>query len=395
MIAEQYRKMLDAKSVIRQLSEKATKRAQIIGAENVFDYSLGNPSVPAPAEFKQALLDLIEKEDPMTLHGYSPTLGIPSVKTAIAESLNCRFDMNYGPEHIFPVSAAAAAIAHALRAVTVPGDEVLTFAPFFPEYHPYVDLTGAVLKVVPADTKSFQINFEAFEEMLGPRVAAVLVNTPNNPSGAVYSAETLTKLAQVLTRKAEQYGHDIFLISDEPYREIVFDGKQQPYVSKFYANTISCYSFSKALSLPGERIGYIAVGPKAADSKALYAAVCGAGRVLGFVCAPALFQRVAAECDGKTADLGVYMRNRDLLYEGLTKLGFSCVYPDGAFYLFVKSPEADANAFCARARKYELLFVSGDDFGCPGYVRIAYCVETETILRALPLFAKLAEEYKK
>ena len=278
MIAEQYRKMLDAKSVIRQLSEKATKRAQIIGAENVFDYSLGNPSVPAPAEFKQALLDLIEKEDPMTLHGYSPTLGIPSVKTAIAESLNCRFDMNYGPEHIFPVSAAAAAIAHALRAVTVPGDEVLTFAPFFPEYHPYVDLTGAVLKVVPADTKSFQINFEAFEEMLGPRVAAVLVNTPNNPSGAVYSAETLTKLAQVLTRKAEQYGHDIFLISDEPYREIVFDGKQQPYVSKFYANTISCYSFSKALSLPGERIGYIAVGPKAADSKALYAAVCGAGR---------------------------------------------------------------------------------------------------------------------
>ena len=215
MIAEQYRKMLDAKSVIRQLSEKATKRAQIIGAENVFDYSLGNPSVPAPAEFKQALLDLIEKEDPMTLHGYSPTLGIPSVKTAIAESLNCRFDMNYGPEHIFPVSAAAAAIAHALRAVTVPGDEVLTFAPFFPEYHPYVDLTGAVLKVVPADTKSFQINFEAFEEMLGPRVAAVLVNTPNNPTGVVYSEATIQKMAAILETKQKEFGTSIYLISDE------------------------------------------------------------------------------------------------------------------------------------------------------------------------------------
>ena len=260
MIAEQYRKMLDAKSVIRQLSEKATKRAQIIGAENVFDYSLGNPSVPAPAEFKQALLDLIEKEDPMTLHGYSPTLGIPSVKTAIAESLNCRFDMNYGPEHIFPVSAAAAAIAHALRAVTVPGDEVLTFAPFFPEYHPYVDLTGAVLKVVPADTKSFQINFEAFEEMLGPRVAAVLVNTPNNPSGAVYSAETLTKLAEVLTRKAEQYGR-YFLISDEPYREIVFDGKTAAVCIEILCQYDQLLLFSKALSLPGERIGYLAVNP--------------------------------------------------------------------------------------------------------------------------------------
>ena len=325
MIAEQYRKMLDAKSVIRQLSEKATKRAQIIGAENVFDYSLGNPSVPAPAEFKQALLDLIEKEDPMTLHGYSPTLGIPSVKTAIAESLNCRFDMNYGPEHIFPVSAAAAAIAHALRAVTVPGDEVLTFAPFFPEYHPYVDLTGAVLKVVPADTKSFQINFEAFEEMLGPRVAAVLVNTPNNPSGAVYSAETLTKLAEVLTRKAEQYGHDIFLISDEPYREIVFDGKQQPYVSKFYANTISCYSFSKALSLPGERIGYLAVNP-ACPYAAEIVNMCGQiSRGIGHNCPTSLMQLAVSKVLDLTSDFSVYEKNRNLLYECLTDCGFEVV----------------------------------------------------------------------
>ena len=254
MIAEQYRKMLDAKSVIRQLSEKATKRAQIIGAENVFDYSLGNPSVPAPAEFKQALLDLIEKEDPMTLHGYSPTLGITSVKTAIAESLNCRFDMNYGPEHIFPVSAAAAAIAHALRAVTVPGDEVLTFAPFFPEYNPYINMTGATLKVVPANTIDFQINFDKLEEMLNENTAAVLINTPNNPSGVVYSAATLQKLADLLYAKQKEYGHDIFLISDEPYREIVFAGVEAPYVSKFYDNTLSCYSYSKIPFSSGENV---------------------------------------------------------------------------------------------------------------------------------------------
>ena len=367
MIAEQYRKMLDAKSVIRQLSEKATKRAQIIGAENVFDYSLGNPSVPAPAEFKQALLDLIEKEDPMTLHGYSPTLGIPSVKTAIAESLNCRFDMNYGPEHIFPVSAAAAAIAHALRAVTVPGDEVLTFAPFFPEYHPYVDLTGAVLKVVPADTKSFQINFEAFEEMLGPRVAAVLVNTPNNPSGAVYSAETLTKLAEVLTRKAEQYGHDIFLISDEPYREIVFDGKQQPYVSKFYANTISCYSFSKALSLPGERIGYLAVNP-ACPYAAEIVNMCGQiSRGIGHNCPTSLMQLAVSKVLDLTSDFSVYEKNRNLLYECLTDCGFEVVKPEGTFYIFPKAPEADAAAFCQKALQYDLVLVPADSFGTERY----------------------------
>lgn len=392
MIAEQYRKMLDAKSVIRQLSEKATKRAQIIGAENVFDYSLGNPSVPAPAEFKQALLDLIEKEDPMTLHGYSPTLGIPSVKTAIAESLNCRFDMNYGPEHIFPVSAAAAAIAHALRAVTVPGDEVLTFAPFFPEYHPYVDLTGAVLKVVPADTKSFQINFEAFEEMLGPRVTAVLVNTPNNPSGAVYSAETLTKLAQVLTRKAEQYGHDIFLISDEPYREIVFDGKQQPYVSKFYANTISCYSFSKALSLPGERIGYLAVNP-ACPYAAEIVNMCGQiSRGIGHNCPTSLMQLAVSKVLDLTSDFSVYEKNRNLLYECLTDCGFEVVKPEGTFYIFPKAPEADAAAFCQKALQYDLVLVPADSFGCPGYFRMAYCIDTEKVERSLPVLRKMMKE---
>ena len=302
--------------------------------------------------------------------------------------------MNYGPEHIFPVSAAAAAIAHALRAVTVPGDEVLTFAPFFPEYHPYVDLTGAVLKVVPADTKSFQINFEAFEEMLGPRVAAVLVNTPNNPSGAVYSAETLTKLAEVLTRKAEQYGHDIFLISDEPYREIVFDGKQQPYVSKFYANTISCYSFSKALSLPGERIGYLAVNP-ACPYAAEIVNMCGQiSRGIGHNCPTSLMQLAVSKVLDLTSDFSVYEKNRNLLYECLTDCGFEVVKPEGTFYIFPKALEKDAKVFCQKAMKYDLALVPGDSFGCPGYFRMAYCIETEKVRRSFVAFEKfVSTEY--
>ena len=395
MIAEQYRKMLDAKSVIRQLSEKATKRAQIIGAENVFDYSLGNPSVPAPAEFKQALLDLIEKEDPMTLHGYSPTLGITSVKTAIAESLNCRFDMNYGPEHIFPVSAAAAAIAHALRAVTVPGDEVLTFAPFFPEYHPYVDLTGAVLKVVPPNLENFQINFEAFEEMLTEKVKAVLINTPNNPSGVVYSTPTLQRLADILSEKSKEYGHIIYLISDEPYREIVFEGVDSPCVSYFYDNTIMCYSFSKSLSLPGERIGYVAVNPACEDAETMIN-MCGQiSRGIGHNCPPSIIQLAVAQVLDKTADLSVYETNMNILYKELTELGFTCVKPGGTFYIFPKALEEDANAFCLKAREFDLLLVPSDTFGVKGYVRLAYCIDTEKVKRSLPALEKLAAAYRK
>ena len=255
MISEKYKAMLGGKSVIRTLSEFAAKRGTEIGYENVFDYSLGNPSVPVPKEFTDCCIRLLQEKDPMEIHGYSPSLGIQSVREAVAASLNRRFGMNYGPEHIFMASGAAGALAHAFRAVTKPGDEILTFAPFFPEYRPYVEGTGAVLKVVPADTDSFQIHFEAFEEMLSGQVTAVLINSPNNPSGVVYSEETIRTLAEILNRKQEEYGHDIFLISDEPYREIVFDGKQAPYVSCYYANTISCYSFSKSLSLPGERIG--------------------------------------------------------------------------------------------------------------------------------------------
>ena len=396
MIAEQYRKMLDAKSVIRQLSEKATKRAQIIGAENVFDYSLGNPSVPAPAEFKQALLDLIEKEDPMTLHGYSPTLGIPSVKTAIAESLNCRFDMNYGPEHIFPVSAAAAAIAHALRAVTVPGDEVLTFAPFFPEYHPYVDLTGAVLKVVPPNLENFQINFEAFEEMLTEKVRAVLINTPNNPSGVVYSTLTLQRLADILREKSKEYGHIIYLISDEPYREIVFEGVDSPCVSYFYDNTIMCYSFSKSLSLPGERIGYVAVNPACEDAETMIN-MCGQiSRGIGHNCPPSIIQLAVAQVLDKTADLSVYETNMNILYKELLDLGFTCVKPGGTFYIFPKALEEDAKVFSQKALKYDLVLVPGDSFGAPGYFRMAYCVDTEKVERSLEAFRKFVKaEYGK
>lgn len=394
MINEAYKAMLGGKSVIRELSEYATARGAEIGYENVFDYSLGNPSVPCPQDYTAAVIDMYKTAEPVALHGYSPSLGIPSVRKAIAESLNRRFDMDYTADYIFPTTGAAGALAHALRVVTKPGDEVITFAPYFPEYQPYVNGTGAHLTVVPADTDNFQINFDAFEKALNPGTAAVLINTPNNPSGAVYSAETLTRLAEVLNAKQTEYGHDIFLIADEPYREIVFDGGEQPYPSKFYDNTLSCYSYSKSLSLPGERIGYVLVPPAAADSKALYAAVCGAGRALGYVCAPSMFQRVAARCADQTSDIAVYQTNRDLLFNGLTSMGYHCVKPDGAFYLFPQTLEADDRAFSERAKKYDLLVVPGADFGAPGHMRISYCVKTETIERALPLFERLAKEYR-
>ena len=385
MIVRRYKEMLEEKSVIRTLSEIAAKRAEKIGKENVFDYSLGNPSVPAPAAFTEAVSSLLSEKDATQLHGYSPTLGIPSVKARIAASLNQRFGMHYGPEHIFPASAAAAAIAHALRAVVEPGDEVLTIAPFFPEYRPYVELAGGVLKVVPPDTGAFQIDFETFASMLGPKVAAVLINTPNNPSGAVYSAETLRRLARIMTEKSEEYGHDIFLISDEPYREIVFDGKEQPYVSSFYANTIACYSFSKSLSLPGERIGYLAVNPACPDA-ALIVNMCGQiSRGIGHNCPSSLMQLAVARVLDRTADFTVCERNRNLLYDCLKEIGFEVVKPQGTFYIFPKALEEDAVAFCQKALEYDLVLVPADSFGCPGYFRMAYCIETEKVERSLPV----------
>ena len=396
MRAETYRAMLGGKSVIRTLSEFATKRGAQIGYENVFDYSLGNPSVPVPQEFTDCCIRLLQEKDPMEIHGYSPSLGIQSVRESVASSLNQRFGMNYGPEHIFMASGAAGALAHAFRAVTKPGDEIVTFAPFFPEYRPYVEGTGAVLKVVPADTEGFQIHFEAFEEMLNERVMAVLINSPNNPSGVVYSEETIRRLSELLYRKQEEYGHDIFLISDEPYREIVFDGKTAPYVSRYYDNTLSCYSFSKSLSLPGERIGYVAVNPACREAETIVN-MCGQiSRGTGHNCPPSLIQLAVAQVIDRTADLSVYETNMKLLYDCLTRLGFSCVRPGGTFYVFPKALEEDANVFCQKALAYDLILVPGDTFGCPGYFRMAYCIDTEKVIRSLEALERFARtEYGK
>lgn len=392
MIAEQYKQMLGGKSVIRELSEYATERGKEIGYENVFDYSLGNPSVPVPQRFTDVCISLLQTKDPAYLHGYSPSLGIPSVKEKIADSLNRRFDMDYTPNHIFPASGAAGALAHAFRAVTVPGDEILTFAPFFPEYHPYVDLTGAQLKVVPADTKNFQINFEKMDQMMNEKVMAILVNTPNNPSGAVYSEETIKKLAAYLSDKQKEYGHEIFLISDEPYREIIFDGIQIPYVAKYYDNTLTCYSFSKSLSLPGERIGYVAVSPRCTDADKIVA-MCGQiSRGIGHNCPSSLIQLAVAEVIDETADLSVYETNMNLIYDCLVELGFEVVRPGGTFYIFPKALEEDAKIFCKKATAYDLILVPGDSFGCPGYFRMAYCIDTEKVKRSLDALRRFVQE---
>lgn len=395
MIAKKYKEMLGKKSVIREISEYGGRRAQEIGYENVFDFSLGNPSVPAPRIVDETIAKLALQGDSLAVHGYSPSLGLDSVREAIARSLNNRFGMNYSKEHIFPTSGAAAALAHAVRAVTEPGDEVLTFAPHFSEYYPYINETGAALKVVPANVENFQINFIAFEKMLNPKVNAILINSPNNPSGVVYSAETLTRLAEILLAKEKEYGHDIYIISDEPYREIIFDGKKTPYTSKFYANTISCYSFSKSLSLPGERIGYIAVNPACKDA-ALIVDMCGQiSRGIGHNCPSSIIQLAVAEVLEQTSDLQVYEDNMHILYDALTEMGFSCVKPDGTFYMFPKSLEPDAVAFCNKAKEFDLLLVPGDGFGCPGHFRIAYCVPTEKVQRSLEAFRKLAAYYNK
>lgn len=392
MINEQYKKMLEGKSVIRQLSEFATARGKEIGYENVYDYSLGNPSVPVPEEFTRVMINLLQTKNSMELHGYSPSVGIASVKDKIAASLNKRFGMEYTGNHIFPTTGAAGALAHALRCVTKPGDEVLIFAPYFPEYSCYVNLTGAKMKVVPADTENFQINMKKLEEMLTENVAAVLINTPNNPSGAVYSERTLKELAELLERKQKEYGHDIFLLSDEPYREIVFDGIEAPYVAKYYDNTLTCYSYSKSLSLPGERIGYVAAGPKCRDAELISTICSQISRGIGHNCPPSIIQLAVAEVEGLTADMSVYETNMNLLYKELTNLGFECVRPGGTFYIFPKALEEDAVAFCNKALKYDLVLVPSDSFGVPGYFRMAYCIDTEKVECSLPALRKFVKE---
>lgn len=394
MLAQHYIDMTSQKSAIRELFDYGSKRAKEIGYENVFDYSLGNPSVPTPQAFTDALIDLIQNTEPVALHGYSPSLGIPSVRQAVADSLNRRFHVPFKMEDIFMAVGAAGAIAHAVRAVTVPGDEVITFAPFFPEYYHYVNETGAILKVVPADITSFQIHFDAFEEMITPKTMAVLINTPNNPSGIVYSTATIQKLAAILKDKSNAFGHPIYIISDEPYREIVFNNADAPFVASHYDNTIICYSFSKSISLPGERIGYVAVNPACEDAE-LIVDMCGQiSRGIGHNCPPSLIQLAVARVLDMTSDISVYEENKTILYRELTRIGFEIVEPGGTFYMFPKALEADANAFCQRAKQHDLLLVPSDTFGCPGHFRICYCIPTEKVLRSIPVFEALAKEYQ-
>lgn len=383
-----------ARSEIREAFAFAQARAAEVGAENVDDFSIGNPSVPAPATVAEAVHKLVDAIDPIKLHGYTPAQGDGQARGALADDLNRRFGTNYTADNFYLTAGAAGALCCALSALSCPGDTFITFAPYFPEYKVFVESAGAELVTVPADIEDFQIDFAAFDQALTPNTKGVIINSPNNPTGVVYSEATIEKLAQVLTEKSKEYGHTIWLISDEPYREIVYRDTPLPWVPNYYPNTLVCYSYSKSLSLPGQRIGYVLVPPQAEDADIVYAAVCGAGRALGYVCAPSLFQLVAAECTGQTADIEIYHKNRDLLLNALRDMGYTCAQPDGAFYLFPRSLEPDARAFCERARKYDLVLVPGDSFGCPGHVRISYCVPTEQIQRALHKFEQLAAEYK-
>ena len=394
MLSKRYVDMLSEKDIIFEIAGMAKRRAQEIGEENVYNLSLGNPSVPAPEAVNQTIHDILNDTPTLQIHSYGPSAGLPQVRAQLAQSLNRRFGMDYRPEHLFMASGAAGALGHALRAVTEPGDEIIVFAPYFPEYRPYVQGAGLRLSVVPADVDSFQINFQALEERLNPAVTAVLVNSPNNPSGMVLSSATLTRLAALLEEKQRQFGHPIYLISDEPYREIVFQGFEVPWVPHIYKDTIVCYSFSKSLSLPGERLGYVLVPGDVTDAKEVYAAVAGAGRSLGYVNAPSLFQQVTSLCCDMTSDLAVYERNCKLLVTSLREMGYHVAEPGGAFYLFPRSLEPDDMAFSERAKQFDLLLVPGSGFGAPGHVRIAYCVQTDMIQRALPKFQALADSYR-
>ena len=395
MLNEKMAALGNNRSTIRELFEYGNKRAAVVGRENVLDFSLGNPNVPAPDAVREAIL-AEAAGDPVALHGYTSAQGAADVRKALVADINRRFGTDYTGDSLYLTAGAAAALSCAFKAIACPGDEFVVLAPYFPEYLMFIESgAGAKAVVVPPSIADFQINFDALEKVLNEHTKAVVINSPNNPSGAVYSEQTIRQLAELLREKEAQFGHPIYLVSDEPYREIVYDGVQAPFVPTYYDDTIVCYSYSKSLSLPGERIGYVLVPPQAADSADLYAAVCGAGRALGYVCAPSMFQRVAARCTGLTSDITVYQTNRDLLFDGLTSMGYTCVKPQGAFYMFPQTLEPDDRAFCERAKKYDLLVVPGADFGAPGHMRISYCVQTETIRRALPLFEKLAKEYQK
>lgn len=383
------------RSIIREIFEYSRTRAAEIGADRVFDFSLGNPSVPAPAEVNDTIRALLDEQNSVQLHGYTSAQGDVGVRRVIADGINARFGVGISPDLIYMTCGAAASLSICLKAVVEEGagDECIVFAPFFTEYRVFVENAGAKLVICRPEDGTFQIDFADFAAKLTPATKAVIVNSPNNPSGVVYTAATVEKLCAILREKSAEYGHPIYLIADEPYRELVYAGVEVPYLMNHYADTLVCYSYSKSLSLPGERIGYIAVSPAMAECREIYLAVCGAGRSLGYVCAPSLFQQVIARCADARVDVEVYRENRDLLYDNLTALGYSCVKPDGAFYLFVKALEPDAYAFFERAKAHEVLVVPCDDFGVEGYVRIAYCVDRARVEGALPAFAALAKEY--
>lgn len=382
------------RSVIREIFEYGNKRRQEIGAENVFDFSLGNPSIPAPREFTEVLLSLITNTDAKKLHSYTSAQGDLGVREAIAQSINERFNADATPNLIYMTCGAAASLTITLNALLNDGEEVIVLAPFFPEYTVFIEKAGGKCKVVKCREEDFQIDFTALENNINKNTKAIIINSPNNPSGVVLNKETITKLSKLLNEKQKELGTEIYIIADEPYRELVYGGVEVPYIPNYYDNTVVCYSYSKSLSIPGERIGYIFVSNKVSNSADVYAAVCGAGRALGYVCAPSLLQYAVAKCQGLTGDIEAYKTNRDILYKALCEYGYTAAKPDGAFYLFVKSPEEDANAFCEKAKKEEILIVPGDDFGFSGYVRISYCVAKETIEKSLPGFKRLIEQYR-
>lgn len=395
MYSEQCYLLGSNRSAIRELFEYGKKRAAEVGKENVYDFSLGNPTVPSPDCVKEAIVDILNTSSSIDVHGYTSAQGDATLRQKLAEYYNETYGTTFHLDNFYITCGAAASLTITFKALTESNeDEFIAIAPYFPEYKAFVEGAGATFKMVQADTEAFQINWEALLLAITAKTKGIIINSPNNPSGAIYSEETIVQLAKLLKEKETEYGHPIFLISDEPYREIVYDGIEVPYVTKYYANTIVCYSFSKSLSLPGERIGFILVPDEVTESKNLYYAICGAGRIMGYVCAPSLFQKVISICIGQTGDMTAYKENRDLLYDGLTKLGFECVKPQGAFYMFVKTMGESSAAFCEKAKEFDLLIVAADGFGCPGYARISYCVDKDMIIRSMKAFEKLADFYK-
>lgn len=393
MIAEKMKTLVKNSSAIRAMFEEGKEMAKEFGEKNVYDFSLGNPNVPAPQEVRTAILEEVQKDDPLMLHGYMSNSGYEDVRAAVADSLNRRFGTAFTQRNIVMTVGAAGGLNVILKTLLDPQDEVIVFAPYFGEYNAYAENYQGKIVVVSPDTRTFQPNLAELEEKITKKTKAVIVNSPNNPTGVVYSEETIRKLAEILRNAQRKLGTDIYLISDEPYRELAYDGVEVPYLTKYYENTIVGYSFSKSLSLPGERIGYLVIPDEAADAADIQGAANVATRILGFVNAPSLMQRAVARCLEAKADVPYYDRNRETLYQGLKKLGFSCIKPQGAFYLFVKSPVEDEKAFCQAAKKYHILIVPGSSFACPGYVRIAYCVAYETIVDSMPGFRALAEEF--